>query len=30
MYIANVNDDGFENNPYLDIVREIAAKKVLL
>jgi GTP-binding protein YchF len=25
MYIANVNDDGFENNPYLDIVREIAA-----
>jgi GTP-binding protein YchF len=25
MYIANVNDDGFENNPYLDKVREIAA-----
>ncbi|ART79806.1 redox-regulated ATPase YchF [Oceanisphaera avium] len=25
MYIANVNDDGFENNPYLDQVREIAA-----
>ena len=25
MYIANVNDDGFENNPYLDRVREIAA-----
>jgi len=24
MYIANVNDDGFENNPYLDIVRKIA------
>lgn len=24
MYIANVNDDGFENNPYLDIVRQIA------
>lgn len=24
MYIANVNDDGFENNPYLDQVREIA------
>lgn len=24
MYIANVNDDGFENNPYLDKVREIA------
>ena len=27
MYIANVNDDGFENNPYLDIVREIASKE---
>ena len=27
MYIANVADDGFENNPYLDIVREIAAKE---
>ncbi|OLO03603.1 MULTISPECIES: redox-regulated ATPase YchF [Salinicola] len=25
MYIANVNEDGFENNPHLDIVREIAA-----
>ncbi|WP_018691043.1 redox-regulated ATPase YchF [Algicola sagamiensis] len=25
MYIANVNDDGFEDNPYLDRVREIAA-----
>jgi GTP-binding protein YchF len=25
MYIANVNDDGFENNPYLDKVREIAS-----
>jgi len=25
MYIANVNDDGFEDNPYLDQVREIAA-----
>jgi len=25
MYIANVNDDGFENNPYLDKVRAIAA-----
>ena len=25
MYIANVSDDGFENNPYLDQVREIAA-----
>ncbi len=24
MYIANVNEDGFENNPYLDVVREIA------
>ncbi|RXJ73864.1 redox-regulated ATPase YchF [Veronia nyctiphanis] len=27
MYIANVNDDGFENNPYLDKVREIAAEE---
>ncbi|SPX41775.1 GTP-dependent nucleic acid-binding protein EngD [Haemophilus influenzae] len=27
MYIANVNEDGFENNPYLDLVREIAAKE---
>ena len=25
MYIANVNEDGFENNPYLDQVKEIAA-----
>jgi len=25
MYIANVNDDGFEDNPYLDTVRRIAA-----
>jgi GTP-binding protein YchF len=25
MYIANVNDDGFEDNPYLDKVREIAS-----
>lgn len=24
MYIANVNEDGFENNPYLDTVREHA------
>jgi GTP-binding protein YchF len=24
MYIANVNDDGFENNPYLDQVQRIA------
>ncbi|MDN3651575.1 redox-regulated ATPase YchF [Thalassotalea ponticola] len=27
MYIANVNDDGFENNPYLDQVREIAEQE---
>ncbi len=27
MYIANVNEDGFENNPYLDVVREIAAEE---
>ncbi|MFY0640938.1 MAG: redox-regulated ATPase YchF [Bermanella sp.] len=27
MYIANVAEDGFENNPFLDIVREIAAKE---
>jgi len=25
MYIANVDEDGFENNPFLDVVREIAA-----
>ena len=25
LYIANVNEDGFENNPYLDAVREHAA-----
>ncbi|SFM10488.1 redox-regulated ATPase YchF [Marinobacter zhejiangensis] len=25
MYIANVSEDGFENNPHLDQVREIAA-----
>ena len=24
MYIANVNEDGFENNPYLDAVRNYA------
>ena len=30
MYIANVNEDGFENNPYLDKVREFAEKKALL
>ena len=27
MYIANVNDDGFDNNPYLDTVKEIAEKE---
>lgn len=27
MYIANVNEDGFENNPYLDIVKEIAEQE---
>jgi GTP-binding protein YchF len=27
MYIANVADDGFENNPYLDIVRDIASQE---
>ena len=27
MYIANVNEDGFENNQYLDMVREHAAKE---
>ena len=27
IYIANVNDDGFENNPLLDAVREQAAKE---
>ncbi len=25
MYIANVDEDGFEDNPYLDKVRELAA-----
>jgi GTP-binding protein YchF len=25
MYIANVDESGFENNPHLDVVREIAA-----
>ncbi|WMQ73628.1 MAG: Ribosome-binding ATPase YchF [Sodalis sp.] len=25
MYIANVNEDGFDNNPYLDQVRAISA-----
>ncbi|MGO1503311.1 MAG: redox-regulated ATPase YchF [Marinobacter sp.] len=24
MYIANVSEEGFENNPYLDTVREVA------
>ncbi len=24
MYIANVNEDGFDNNPYLDVVKGIA------
>ena len=27
MYIANVNEDGFENNPYLDQVKAIAAEE---
>lgn len=27
MYIANVDEDGFESNPFLDTVREIAAKE---
>jgi GTP-binding protein YchF len=27
MYIANVDEDGFDNNPYLDSVRELAAKE---
>ena len=27
MYVANVNEDGFENNPYLDQVKDIAAKE---
>ena len=27
MYIANVKEDGFENNPYLDKVRERAASE---
>jgi len=27
MYIANVAEDGFENNPYLDLVRELAAQE---
>jgi ribosome-binding ATPase len=27
MYIANVAEDGFENNPYLDVVKKIAASE---
>lgn len=27
MYIANVDEEGFENNPHLDTLREIAAKE---
>jgi len=27
MYIANVDEEGFENNPYLDKVREIALQE---
>ncbi|CAH0534024.1 Ribosome-binding ATPase YchF [Vibrio stylophorae] len=27
MYIANVNDDGFENNPFLDLVMARAAEE---
>lgn len=27
MYIANVNEDGFENNPYLDVVNEHAKQE---
>ncbi len=27
MFIANVDEDGFENNPYLDQVREIAVRE---
>lgn len=27
MYIANVNDDGFENNPYLDVVKQRAEQE---
>ncbi|MEQ8800672.1 MAG: redox-regulated ATPase YchF [Haliea sp.] len=27
MYIANVDEDGFDDNPYLDTVREIAASE---
>ncbi|WP_425222192.1 redox-regulated ATPase YchF [Pseudomonas sp.] len=27
MYIANVSEEGFEDNPHLDVVREIAAEE---
>ncbi|HEY9200720.1 MAG TPA: redox-regulated ATPase YchF [Gammaproteobacteria bacterium] len=27
MYIANVNEDGFENNPHLDAVKAVAEKE---
>ncbi len=27
LYIANVDEDGFENNPHLDQVRELAARE---
>jgi len=27
MYVANVNEDGFDNNPHLDVVRDYAAKE---
>ncbi|MGM0537000.1 MAG: redox-regulated ATPase YchF [Pseudomonadota bacterium] len=27
MYIANVNEDGFADNPYLEVVNEIAAEE---
>ncbi len=27
LYIANVNDNGYENNPLLDAVKELAAKE---
>jgi len=27
MYIANVDENGFENNPYLDVVQSLAARE---
>ena len=27
MYVGNVSEDGFENNPHLDRLKELAAKK---